>query len=112
MVSDKEKQLLESKVKLEKVLEDVDLLSEALKEAEESAQLVEEMTIAKENAEHRVDEVKKELSAKVEENKKLHEEKRLAQIELEEAMDGAISESTTSGDGANTELIKNNARLR
>lgn len=65
-------------MKLEKALEDVDLLSEALKEAEEAALLVEELTIAKENAEHRVDEVKKELTAKIAENKQLHEEKRLA----------------------------------
>lgn len=78
VVSDKEKQCLDSQVKLEKALEDVDLLSEALKEAEEAALLVEELTIAKENAEHRVDEVKKELAAKVAENKQLHEEKRLA----------------------------------
>lgn len=33
-------------------------------------------------------------------------------MELEEAMAGAVSESSSSAGGANDELIKNNARLR
>lgn len=52
------------------------------------------------------------MAAQVNENKKLNEEKRLAQIELEEAMAGAVQDSSTAGDAANSELIKNNARLR
>lgn len=41
------------------------------------------------------------------------EEKELAQLELEEAMNGAaITTDDVSSDGGNADLIKNNARLR
>jgi hypothetical protein len=89
------------------------MLQETLKETEETIQMVESLTIERDNCESKLEAVKKELALMSTENKKLIEDKKKAEIELEEAMIGAISDSSQSGDAsANTELIKNNARLR